>query len=981
MPQIQYPAYTQPTAFTPPTTDKMGWHPSVPDVVRYESRGRLRPDAYQPHEQTTGATVFTPEKWAVPGSTIGTAYVPHNPQQFQSRLDARGGGNYRTALYSPWFTYDFETENLLKTSTLLKAAYYGPDNPQQFIFAKDYRLRGGGYVALLDTQSHAVFAVEQWKTALGWGAELPDDPRLGRRPLTFVQFPSVARGEAPEKFAATLQWGAELPDDPRLGRRPTTYANYVSNVARTDVVVSLAPTLLWSANYPDTTRRAVSLLTAGIPYLFRGESPVQLPAQPTVCATLLYSKLSLYLSYSATAVCSPHATLQWSAVYPDTTRRASQPVAAAPSLFMCEAIEQLSPLLQWSVVLPADPYMGRRRTTYASYVGVRPEVIPAAAPTWFCPVFPDTTRRLSLAVSAIPSLFRGEALEQFAPTLLWSVTYPDTTRRLVLPVAELPSYFHTDSVEQLAPKLLWSATYPDTTRRLALPTANVPSTFWDSAVEYLAPTLQWGVKVPDDPRLGRRVVTFATYPNLFRGESVEQFAPTLLWSVSYPDTTRRLALVTASIPSLFWDSANENLAPTLRWSATFPDTTSRASLHPSRHPYLFKGESVEQFNVPPLGWGGQYPDTTRRSALQTAQHPVSVFQIPIAAVPNLSWGNVYPDTTRRLALLTTLYPYLFKGEAIEQFAVPPLSWMGLQPDRVPTLRPQTRIDGLTQVPQALQVVPTLWSSVYPNTTSRLALATALHPFLFRGEAVEQFRPTLLWSAVYPDTTRRLSLATADIPSVFRPEALSNFAPTLLWSVVFPDTTRRLSLATAEIPSAAFRPESLQNFGATLQWSAVYPDTTRRLSLSTAEIQAFFKGESVEQFRTPLGAAFFGPDTTRRASLPQSTLNFVESLVQLIVAPTLSWGPTYPNTTSRRVQLVAAIPFTFRGNAIIVTFRFVKVINEGSAFPDIMANAVSFSDMSGSAYTSRVTNESVKLSDMSGSIYFTTITDDDVEGSN
>ncbi len=123
--QIQYPAYTQPPAFTPPTIDAMGWRRSQPDIDWLTPRGRYR-DQRLAALQTTGATVFAVENWVVISATkdIGHAYYPANPQQFINRRDyrARGGGY----LNAPWHFWGFDLENLPLPKPLVADAYY-PD--------------------------------------------------------------------------------------------------------------------------------------------------------------------------------------------------------------------------------------------------------------------------------------------------------------------------------------------------------------------------------------------------------------------------------------------------------------------------------------------------------------------------------------------------------------------------------------------------------------------------------------------------------------------------------------------------------------------------------------------------------------------------------------------------------------------------------------------------------------------------------------
>src|SRR5262249_42182294 len=129
-PQIQYVPIAEPPAFTVPTVDKMGWHPSYPDSVQpFSDRReyRTRGGGHRALADTQSHAVFAVEQWAIPGTKIGAFYGPDDPQHWMERRQA----------------------------------------------AARQQAKGGGHAGILDTQSHAVFAVEQWPAPLGWGSETP----------------------------------------------------------------------------------------------------------------------------------------------------------------------------------------------------------------------------------------------------------------------------------------------------------------------------------------------------------------------------------------------------------------------------------------------------------------------------------------------------------------------------------------------------------------------------------------------------------------------------------------------------------------------------------------------------------------------------------------------------------------------------------------------------------------------------------------
>jgi hypothetical protein len=139
---------------------------------------------------------------------------------------------------------------------------YYPQSIQPFSDRREYRTRGGGYRAFLDTQSHAVFVPERWATPLGAMTETPDNPRqLLRRFLVAAEHPSMFGGPLQNVVATTpLLSMFEGPDDPRLGRKTgVRWPIY----PLTEFGVELDdPTESWEGWYPDSLPqlRSVSAL-------------------------------------------------------------------------------------------------------------------------------------------------------------------------------------------------------------------------------------------------------------------------------------------------------------------------------------------------------------------------------------------------------------------------------------------------------------------------------------------------------------------------------------------------------------------------------------------------------------------------------------------------------------------------------------------------------------------------------------------------
>ncbi len=460
MPQIQYPAYTQPPS-PPVPPPQLGWRTTLPDNVQLTPRGRYGPGKLITALQTVGATVFAQPQWALPVPLLAKAYLPDPPRPGLPRT-AQGGGkgvSAYTALYSPFTAYDFNPENWALPKPLLAKAYV----PDWNVLV---RPRWATFPSFFPDLAQLTSTV----TVLDWYAD--QTPTYRAKRLTRTADVDVL---SPVAFPPTLQWSAEYPDITRRAKLDTAQLPFG---ARPEALGEFDETLLWSATYPDTTRRA-ALKTAHLPATFRPEALHELPA-----------------------------TLLWGAEYPDTTRRLSLRIAAMPFQFRTE--------LELAVAFAYPP---------SSY-------------------YPDTTTRAALDRAAMPSVFAGESIEHFARKLLATVTFPDTTRRRSLATGQMPSVFRPDPV--LDTLLRWNVIAPVATSRRSLTTAELPAFVIGSSIDEGLGRLLWSVLYPDTTRRGD--YTRVLMPSVFRGEALEQFQG-LRWSVLYPDRTTRLSLAAADMPS------------------------------------------------------------------------------------------------------------------------------------------------------------------------------------------------------------------------------------------------------------------------------------------------------------------------------------------------------------------------------------------------------------------------------------------------
>lgn len=418
--QIQYSPIAEPPAFTPPTTDALGWRPSAPDSAQpfssrreYQTRGGGSRACYD----TQSHAVFAVEQWAIP---LGAgAEFPDRPHLTINRRDLRLRGGGYAALYDTQSHAVFALEQWTTPKGVL---FEGPDNPQSFINPREYRLKGGGYRAALDPALMPMDLTQPVAASVTWApCELPDDPRLGRRlgvawpvyPQTefgvevdvpvesweacFPDLPPFSRPVRallmPSTVSAFTQTAAtvtftqvELPDDGRLGRRLqlTTAAMLASVSDGWSGLEQRAPTLLWSVAYPDRTRRA-SLSSSAVPSVFRTEAFEQwarLASTTYPDRVVRALRLSEYpaVSQAPQPIAAAPVPVGWPPALVDSTRLATR-LPVYPPLTLTLALEQLaSPPLAWQPRLVERAVRANAVVVYPA-VSYNPGVVVVVAPT------------------------------------------------------------------------------------------------------------------------------------------------------------------------------------------------------------------------------------------------------------------------------------------------------------------------------------------------------------------------------------------------------------------------------------------------------------------------------------------------------------------------------------------------------------------------------------------------------------------------
>ncbi len=401
------------------------------------------------------------------------------------------------------------------------------------------------------------------------------------------------------------------------------------------------------------------------------------------------------------------------------------------------------------------------------------------------PSAPDSTRRASLPTSAIPSIFRAESLENWAPVLMASVCAPASTRRSALSAAALATstVFRGESLENWAPTL-----GPDTSpvyttrsapRTVAGLTAGVSRA--ESVEQFVPPALSWRGIAPDVTRRAVLSTAAAVSASAYTDRNLVVAAPPLSWAGSWPDTTRRAALGVSQMPASIAGPAIEQWAiPTLSWVPQLVDVTRRAVLPTALQLATITGTAPENWSVPPLAWAGHVPPQSLLLRMRTRSEDLSfALQGLLTAAPALSWQPLVPDSTRRAQLTVAQQLVTFGGQALEQWVVPPLGWLGIGPDalrRTATLR----VDSVNLLDVA-DTTPLAWAASLPVSVAR----AARRPDALAWVTVPAAVPPLAWAASVPDVARgtwRLNVG----PSVA-------FVPVVLYSSQ--GSTRRTILVT------------------------------------------------------------------------------------------------------------------------------------------------------------------------------------------
>ncbi len=414
MSQIQYPAYTQPPAFTPPTTDADGWRETEPDQ-QWRSRWDLRygkgSTAYAALYTSPSVETIAPEKFTIPGT-------------FVDRITNR------------------------------------PTSPTQFINRRDYRGRGGGYQFFNEI---AVFALEQLNPKLGWGqAETPDNPEIFRK-----------RGQAAAVMQTAFTTDLTVPTVTLTDLRVFTI--YPSTTARVslpradhpnsaDFVIApeqFAPTLLWSVTYPDTTQRA-SLQTADQLWKAQTIAPEKFAATllwsvtaPSTTARASLKTAAMPFFTSTTAVENfDIPPLSWKGSQPEYFKR-RELKAQENTWFTSDPTTPVPVITRLNAFSFAPDTTRKARLAAAEYsVIVRPEALGQFSRTLLATTtFPDTTRRATWQIAQAGKTLQMLPLPNAVPQIPYPV-YPSTTRRNALKTAELPSFFSWFPIPRVIPEIV-----------------------------------------------------------------------------------------------------------------------------------------------------------------------------------------------------------------------------------------------------------------------------------------------------------------------------------------------------------------------------------------------------------------------------------------------------------------------------------------------------------------------------------------------
>lgn len=498
-----------------------------------------------------------------------------------------------------------------------------------------------------------------------------------------------------------------------------------------------------------------------------------------------------------------------------------------------EALEQFAPVLGWSA--PAAQVARRRSVAradvkepvlspaaaaldqidYLPMTPIRP-LRPATVATWAPPlaeglswefgglasaVYPRAPLVRAKAASGPPLAYAERTLA--AAAIDWVFADTPRGRPLVRPlsVAHQPPLAYAERALSVAvPALSWQAEYPDWTWRRALTAAlRQPAS---------AHTDPWDIG-------GAAGMYIPRYPLL---RPRHEIGPTLAYA------ERSLA-----VASIDWVLPAHDARPTRRASVAWCVEAAAQNLA-----WEFGGMASAVYPRAPL----VRPKAERGPALAYAERTMAAPQVvdfvfdfpqPIRPLRRRTY-TTYPSvayTDQNLSVAPVVSPFvvgdipplrrrtaLNRAPAQENFGVeilvPVMSWESyttLYPPRVAHPRRRQPDIRQTMFTPAAQAAPiSSWAPQLPVATRRRALATALYPVLFRGDAVEQFSVfPLSWHPRYPERTRRAALTPARIQAAltYTERALIVVTPTLSWQPSYPSTTWRRRLPVSEMPFEAF----------------------------------------------------------------------------------------------------------------------------------------------------------------------------------
>lgn len=344
-------------------------------------------------------------------------------------------------------------------------------------------------------------------------------------------------------------------------------------------------------------------------------------------------------------------------------------------------------------------------------------------------------------------------------------------------------------------------------------------------------------------------------------------------------------------------------------------------------------------DVPSPSGGSVIPhNSTQITQYQALAGPLDV---PSTAPLALNWQPQYPDGVAAVPRLQTGSQRWYvsdRADAPSAPGTPDQSWNVELPERV-LMRVNTAYRAQAFAFDAVYPAPPIqvsligWRARYPDQHTR---SRPLAPYVWAQPefVVDVDVPVMSWTGVYLDPPPRLKQTRAHLAQAktapLNLADITTTVPDLSWTGVQPDQVPGPRRSAGTLHARAVSPLYLADVtvtAPTLSARAVYPDRIApRISLSTGSQRAWTMDATwtapAPVVAPPLAAPVYVhivPGRPRPTVHPD--LGMPEYVLDVTVpAPTLSWGPTYPDRQRWAVPVAQQQSFTADTTMFVTTFN-------------------------------------------------------------